>query len=238
MTKAKLDEALELHYQWLNNDEDGKQANFSRLDLSNTNLTGANLQDAILQDANFTEANLQGANLQGANLQDAFFTDANLKNADLQNANLLRASLLRANLTGANLQDAILQGANFTEANLQGANLQDVILQGAFFTDANLKNVNIHFANLFAAKIPFVSVGPIGSRFDITYYNYIHDDVLCGCFKGNLAEFEAKVEKTHKNNPHQLAEYRAATAFFKAIFIEKADERNHFEAIYAQRDKH
>ena len=83
----ELNEVIALHQKWLNDDEDGVQA-----DLTNANLRGANLRGA----------NLRGANLRGANLRGANLIDANLRGANLRGANLIDANLTGANLTGAN----------------------------------------------------------------------------------------------------------------------------------------
>ena len=50
-----------------------------------------------------------------------------------------------------------------------------------------------------------IIVGAIGSRNG--YTTIFHTDkgvfVMCGCFKGTLDEFEAKVKETHKGNKHE-----------------------------------
>jgi hypothetical protein len=84
-TREQLDEILELHRKWLDDDEGGARAN----------LDGANL----------ARANLDGANLAGANLAGANLDGANLARANLDGANLDGANLARANLDGANLAD-------------------------------------------------------------------------------------------------------------------------------------
>ena len=51
----------------------------------------------------------------------------------------------------------------------------------------------------------------IGSRKSQTYVYWINKEdiqIICGCFKGNLIDFKAKVEKTHANNEQYLNEYR------------------------------
>ena len=58
MEQKKLDEILEKHQKWLDNEPDGERAN----------LQGANLQEADLQGADLQRANLRWANLQRADL--------------------------------------------------------------------------------------------------------------------------------------------------------------------------
>ena len=62
-------------------------------------------------------------------------------------------------------------------------------------------------------------VGNIGSRLDYTtIYNTDKGIfVKCGCFFGTIAEFEAKVEKTHKGTRHER-DYKALVEFAKVKF--------------------
>lgn len=67
MEQSKLNEILEKHKHWVNQDYVGWEK-------MQANLAGANL----------TRANLRGADLRGANLRGADFTGANLIRADLR----------------------------------------------------------------------------------------------------------------------------------------------------------
>lgn len=96
MTKEQLNEVLEKHKKWLNDEPGGERANLWR-----ANLWGADLRGADLWRADLYEVDLRGANLQEANLQEA-----NLQGADLQGADLRGADLQEANLWGADLRGA------------------------------------------------------------------------------------------------------------------------------------
>ena len=112
-----------------------------------------------------------------------------------------RANLCNANLCGANLCGANLCGANLCDANLRGANLRDADLRGANLRDA--KNI--------------LAVGPIGSRLDITYAVKHRDRIMikCGCFWGDLEQWQAQCRVTHGDNSHAAA-YAAAADFIRA----------------------
>lgn len=112
-THEELQNILEKHKKWLNDEEGGERAN-----LYNADLSGANLRDANLRGANLSNANLRDAILRDANLCGANLCGANLRDADLHGANLHDADLYGANLYGANLRDANLYGANLSNANL------------------------------------------------------------------------------------------------------------------------
>ena len=106
---------------------------------------------------------------------------------------------VRANLAGANLDGANLAGANLDGANLDGANLDGAKLAGA------------------KGFKPFVCIGPIGSRLGTTTVFLSEDKIRCGCFYGTLDAFEAKVRKTHADNPLHLAEYLGLVEYAKVL---------------------
>ena len=114
----------------------------------------------------------------------------------------------------ANLIDAKLSYADLRGANLSGANLSDADL-----SDANLRGANLRGADLSGADTDkrYIVISCIGSRKDSTTYCFEDDVVWCGCFRGNLAEFEQAVEKTHVNNPQYLKEYTGAIHYIRSL---------------------
>jgi uncharacterized protein YjbI with pentapeptide repeats len=119
---SSLRETLEQHLVWLQSEgRSGRQANFSRLDLSGADLTDVNLRESVLHKVV----------LRNSDLLLTDFQDASLLQADLQGANLLGAKFQDANLQGATLQEASgLQGEQLAGANLFGAALpQQVSVQ-------------------------------------------------------------------------------------------------------------
>ena len=162
------------------------------------------LIEAVNSGADLFDADLRGANLRGANLGGAELGGANLFGAGLRGANLFGANLRGANLGGANLGGANLFGADLRGANLRGANLR-----GAELGDwGKLQS----YSDILIA-------GVIGSRNG--YTTIFHTDkgifVQCGCFKGTLEEFEAKVKETHQGNNHEK-DYLALIQFAKIKF--------------------
>ena len=93
ITKEQLEEILELHRKWLNDEADGQRAD---------------LGDAILRCANLGDVILRGAILRGVDLRGAYLGDADLRGAYLSGADL----------SGAYLRDVDLSGANLSGANL------------------------------------------------------------------------------------------------------------------------
>ena len=118
-----LNEILEKHLKWLNDENDGERANLSRADLSGADLYRADLYRADLSGANFYRAYFYRADLSRADLRGADLSEADLSRADLRGADLSGANLSGANLSGAYFYRADLCGANLRGANLYGANL-------------------------------------------------------------------------------------------------------------------
>ena len=133
ISQEELKEILKEHEMWLKDEEGGKRANLSYVNLSNADLSHANLR----------VANLMGVNLSNSNLHNADLTCANLKVANLTDADLTNVDLTCANLEGTNLTDADLRNANLKYTNLRCTDL----------TSANLENVDLWNANLINSKL-------------------------------------------------------------------------------------
>lgn len=85
---TNLPKILQLHAQWLSNENTGNRANLEGANLRGADLQGANLRGADLQVADLRRADLRGADLRGAGLEGADLRDADLRGADLTGANL------------------------------------------------------------------------------------------------------------------------------------------------------
>ena len=168
MIKEQLDEILEKHKKWLNDEPDGERADLYEADLREADLQGADLyeanlwradlQGADLRGVNLREADLQGADLRGANLrrtdlQGADLYEANLREADLRGADLQGADLRRADLWGADLYGADLRGADLREAGLRRADLREADLQAAALQGADLQGADLQGADLRGADL-------------------------------------------------------------------------------------
>ena len=150
ITTEQLNEILENHKKWLNNDG-GKKADLSETDLSVADLSGADLSETDLSETDLSGANLREANLRGADLRGAYLSGANLIDAGLRGADLRGAILRGVNLIDADLREANLRGADLREANLRGVNLKDADLREANLREANLNNVNYNETTNFLA---------------------------------------------------------------------------------------
>ena len=180
ISKKELKNILEKHKRWLMNEKDGKRANLSYTDLSNADLNYAELQYA---DLNYAELGF----------------------ADLNHANLAKANLYHANLQFAELRFANLTSADLSNADLSCTGLCFSDLSNADLNYADLSNANLEFANLTQAKLPkqIIQIGPIGSRKSYTIINLDDDIINCGCWKGSLEEFKARIDEVYPDGKYR-----------------------------------
>jgi len=68
MKQKEINEILELHKKWLDDESNGVCANLRDADLRGADLRDADLRGADLRGANLRDADLRGADLCGANL--------------------------------------------------------------------------------------------------------------------------------------------------------------------------
>ena len=197
-----LDEVLELHNMWLNNEEGGEKANLSTEDLSYANLSEADLSYATLSYTDLNHAYLYKSNLSEANL-----SEANLSGAYLRYANLYITDLTHVDLSEVNLRYSNLRYANLSEADLRYVDL----------TETNLTNTKFYLTNLYKSKGDLVGVEKIGSRKDTTHYFYKDDRVICGCFGGTMEEFEKKVKESYNKYDKEYKEYMIAIDTLKRL---------------------
>lgn len=149
MDKNELQEILEQHQLWLNNNGG------ERADLRGVDLYGADLREANLRGAYLHSARLGGADLSFANLNYATLCNADLHNVNLWGASLNEANLHSADLSCANLNWANLCYTDLSYANLYGANLLNANLHGADLNSAILDNVKCNYhTNFFALQCP------------------------------------------------------------------------------------
>lgn len=168
MEAARLQEILEKHRMWVNNEPGGVQANIYDEDLSGTDLSkmclkwvrfvkvdlsGANLTDSDLSFALVVESNLQGAILNGANLECATFIDSNLSEANLIRAELVFTDFTCAKLNGADIKNANMRGAHLSYVDLTNADLRCTNLVSTNLRSANLTGADLSCANLTKASL-------------------------------------------------------------------------------------
>ena len=99
------------------------------------------------------------------------------------------------------------------------ADLSGSDLSGSDLRYSNLRGCDLRYSNLSGKPIlDIVQIGGIGSARRSTAAVILADacEITCGCFRGTLDEWRAKIEQTHAESPKYLAQYRAAVAFVEA----------------------
>lgn len=156
--KMNLEEILEKHKKWLNDNEEEECADLRGADLRYVNLSNVDLREADLCGANLCGANLcgadlRGANLCGANLLCADLTYAILRGANLSCAKLEYAKLGNADVRCANLREASLRGAYLCDVNFSDSDLSCADLSGANLVDGDLRGTDLHYVDLTRANL-------------------------------------------------------------------------------------
>ena len=113
MTQAELNEILEKHKKWLNNEPGGERADLSHSDLSCSNLSRCNLSHCNLSRCDLSFSNLSACDLRGSNLS---YSD--LSACDLRGSNLSYSDLSYSDLRYSNLSACDLRGSNLSGCNL------------------------------------------------------------------------------------------------------------------------
>ena len=140
MTQEQLNEILDNHRKWLNNEDGGVRAELNGADLRSADLRGADLRSADLRGADLIGADLRGADLIGADLSYADLRGANLRGADLRGANL-------GNATGNNQEVKSLQLGKYYITILVGIKIHigcqnHTIEQWEKFTDEEISDMD------------------------------------------------------------------------------------------------
>lgn len=113
MDRIKIDEILEKHKKWLNDEEGGVYAD----------LNGSNLRNSNLSYSDLRYSHLNGSDLSGSNLGHSKLSDSDLNGNDLSGSDLSYSDLSHSNLSGSNLIGSDLSGSNLLCSNLSGSNL-------------------------------------------------------------------------------------------------------------------
>ena len=88
MTSAEINQVLELHKKWINEEDGGERAHLHLADLCRADLRWADLRWADLSGTDLSGTDLSGADLREANLCRADIRGVNLQLADLRGADL------------------------------------------------------------------------------------------------------------------------------------------------------
>lgn len=115
-----LQEMLDNHILYLNNDPTGVQLDLTGKFLNQVDLNGVDLRDSILVDTSIIYSDLSGVNFSNADLTNANFLGSYFEDSIFANATLSYTQFVNADLTNANFSDANLFNANLRKATKSG----------------------------------------------------------------------------------------------------------------------
>lgn len=145
MDKIEIDKMIALHQKWLNNEEGGAQANFSKLDLDGYDFRGVTLSRAYFRGCSLNGANFRGADLQGVDFSHAICNGTNFRDANLHKAIFNYTYLYGTIFVHANLSDALFDG--YIEGN-------GIDFRYANVTNTHLNRIHTPLCNIVTAYTP------------------------------------------------------------------------------------
>ena len=183
-TKKTVQQAIDLHKKWLNNEPDGK-----RLDVSNkivkfdfklsdfssfkdVNFSGADFSDAYFIGTNFNGTNFSGADFSGADFSNTYFIDT-----DFHDANFNGAYFIHTNFSNADFKDTDFNGADFNGTHFNGTNFSNTHFDNTNFHDAHFHGTdfsNVDFRNTYFNNADFNGADFFRTYFCNTDFNGAH----------------------------------------------------------------
>ena len=124
-------------------------------------------------------------------------------------------NLSRSNLSGSDLSGSDLSGSDLSRSNLSRSDLSGSDLSRSNLSGSDLSRSDLSRSVGIAGYICF---GPIGSRNNYTWARWVEGSyiVTCGCFTGDIDEFEKKVIETYGDcQGGHGKEYQAAIALMR-----------------------
>ena len=167
LSQQGLDEVLDKHEKFVNNQRDGERAQSGMHDLSHLDMAGKNLSRAELTGGILNYYNLSGAMMNDEDMRDGVLLKSTAEGSDLtpivhdeasagmekttlKGADMTWAKLIRANLTKANLVGVMLSGVTISFRSGGGewwASLKNAKLHGALMNGAVMKNMDMEGAD-------------------------------------------------------------------------------------------
>ena len=173
LSQQELDEVLDKHEKFVNNQRDGERAQSGMHDLSHLDMAGKNLSRAELTGGILNYYNLSGAMMNDEDMRDGVLlkstaeggdltpivhdeASAGMEKTTLKDADMTRAKLTRANMVGVVLSEvsisfrsgggewrASLKNAKLRGALMNGVVMKNMDMEGADFRETDLRDANL-----------------------------------------------------------------------------------------------
>ena len=110
-----------------------------------------------------------------------------------------------SNFRGSNFRGSDFRGSDFSDSNFSDSNFSDSDFRGSDLSEINMSNCILHKNTLF---LDFAGIGSEKRRTIILFKKGYHTaKVFCGCFKGNLREFEKQIRETYETTDLKHKQY-------------------------------
>ena len=148
MSKKKIKEMILSHEAWLDGKQEGKQADFSNVDIGNYDFSHKNLNKAIFCGANLKESNFYKTSLFKADFCNAQLCRVNFGGSDISRTNFNNSDMFMVNMQYANIEladftDANLTDATFRDTGIENTDFSSADMSGTDFRGSRFKNVNL-----------------------------------------------------------------------------------------------
>lgn len=207
--------------------------------------TGCNLSNAYAEGAYFYNNTLSEVNFSNTIFDKAIFSACDVLGCNFTRANLHAAQIKysyieQTDFRFANCNGIFLTNNSCIKSNFESAKLEYACIDATDFSHTKLSKETWDYLRPTIVKssrsLPYgiYAINNIGSRYDTTYYDAVHDYVHCGCWKSKtkqntLKEFADRVEKVYgntKNNLQYYMEYLGAVEFFERCrYLHKEQQR-------------
>ena len=164
-------------------------------------ITQKEIEKLIIMHGKYLQDNTKGKRL--------ILIKKDLSKLDMRGSDMKGSDMSWSDMRGSNMRGSDMSWSNMSWSNMSGSNMSGSDMSGSDISECNL--------SLCITDDKYISISGIGSEKRMSIFNSTKNIIWCGCFKGNLKEFENKVKLTHKDNKQYLKEYLDVIQYFKSF---------------------
>ena len=112
MDRARLNEIIEKHKKWLNNEDGGECADLSYSDLRYSNLSHSDMRHSDLRGSDMSHSDLRGSDMSHSDLNHSNMIHSNLRYSNLIHSDMRHSDLRYSNLSHSDMRHSDLRGSN------------------------------------------------------------------------------------------------------------------------------
>lgn len=224
ITQEEIDEKVKAHQLWrYTRGEQGEQAVFASVSITNKNFDYQNLHRAIFRNVNCVDTSFDNVVLAYTFFKNVYFNRVSFNYTRLEYSLFTRCKIIDTEYYDADLNNTDFEHTTLSDVDFTRSNLYKVD-----FSKANIKKIRV--AQTIPLKI-------IGQKVICTQVNTSRKNNLIsywadlgiwttGCFQGTLEELREAVAKKHENNPFLRDRYeRAINYILKEDKVDREKEQ-------------